>query len=73
MYRHTGRLPACSAVVEIVDAAEALDNRAPSRLICTARICPGAPCRDAQIKAFCGIHPSAISTGSRARGDQRRQ
>jgi hypothetical protein len=31
MHKHTARLPACSAVAGIADAAEALDNRAPSR------------------------------------------
>jgi len=31
MHKHTARLPACSAVVGIADAAETLDNRAPSR------------------------------------------
>jgi hypothetical protein len=31
MHKHTARLPVCSAVVGISDAAEAPDNRAPSR------------------------------------------
>jgi hypothetical protein len=38
MHKHPGRLPACPAVVGIVDAAEALDNRAPNPASSPARI-----------------------------------
>jgi len=39
--KYPGRLPACPAVVGIADAAESLDNRAPSRrsVCCLPRSC----------------------------------
>jgi hypothetical protein len=43
MHTHTARLPTCSVVVGISAAAEALDNRAPSRLIWAAIRSPAWP------------------------------